>query len=457
MPFPIVQIDSATGSDTAASGAGPATALTGTAAATDAAGTLVTLDGSPDLTNVLTDGSHVIWVNDTTANARNFASISAKDNVAKTVTVSQAFAASLSGRTWAIGGRRASIGSTTSRRLVEQTTNGDWMPGWRVRFASGHSETLSAALNLRRVGTATDGPMYFEADPAATVQPTLTWSVNVNGVNVINGGKQVTGLRLRNTNATKSGAGIIIGNAATNVFVKGNKIGESGAAWAIGVSYTNNNNAHTEIVENDIGFNATGISLSSTTFIGGNDIHDCSSHGVLYGGGTNGFATLYKNAISNIGGDAVRTATAITGLQALGNTIHGVTGDAFNILDVTLATEHISIYDNNVSNIGGYGIDWAVTAEAAAFVATQVRFNNFFSCTLGVSNPSGLAISDGTNINPNYVSSGTRDFTPTNSGITSQGFPATLGAAINHAGIGAIQPSGGGAPGLLNIRGGFVN
>src|SRR5262245_38170373 len=116
MPLPTILVDSTTGSDTAASGAGPATALTGSAASTSADGLTVTLDGSPDLTNVATDGSHAVFLNDSTAGARNFGKITAKDNVAKTVTVTNAFGASLSGKSWAIGGKRASIGSTTSTK-----------------------------------------------------------------------------------------------------------------------------------------------------------------------------------------------------------------------------------------------------------------------------------------------------------------------------------------------------
>ena len=74
--YPTVVFDVANGANApSASGAGPATALTGTSASTDAAGTVVTLDGSPDLSGVATNGSHVIYLNDTTSGNRRWSSI----------------------------------------------------------------------------------------------------------------------------------------------------------------------------------------------------------------------------------------------------------------------------------------------------------------------------------------------------------------------------------------------
>src|SRR5574343_1935860 len=114
--YPVILVDSATGSDSAASGAGPATALTGTGAGTDAGGTVVSLDGSPSLAGVNTDGSHVIYLVDSTAGHRNFAAINDKNDTTKTVTVEQAFTGSLPAtKSWAIGGKRASIGAASSK------------------------------------------------------------------------------------------------------------------------------------------------------------------------------------------------------------------------------------------------------------------------------------------------------------------------------------------------------
>ena len=158
MALPVILVNSATGSDSAASGAGPATALTGSSASTSGTGLVVTLDGSPNLSGVATDGSHVIYLNDSTANARNFGKITAADNTAKTVTVSDAFGLSLSGKSWAIGGVRASINANGSEKLwsTSGSTAGDVMPGWTVRMQSGHAES-GALITMRRGGNLTAG------------------------------------------------------------------------------------------------------------------------------------------------------------------------------------------------------------------------------------------------------------------------------------------------------------
>lgn len=451
MSFPVILIDSSTGSDTAASGAGPATALTGTAAATSGDGLTATLDGSPDLSSVLTDGTHVVWLNDTTANARNFAAITGKDNTAKTVTVSNAFAFSLTGKTWAIGGKRASIGSTTSRRLVEQSASGDWMPGWTVRFASGHAETLSAALTLRRAGNITDGPMRFEASPNAAVMPSLTWSANVSGLTISSSGKKIRGIKLRNTNATKSNAAILIGNAMQNVAVVKCTLGETGAGWLQGVSYAQNNHGTVEILCNDIGFCSVGVSCSSTSTIAGNYLHDLSSHGIL--GNSSHVIFAINNVFASIGGDGIRTSTAMATLAALSNTFDSVTGNGINILDVTPATEHVTIFNNNFSNVTGFGISWAVTAAAAEFVVSQIWNNNFYQCTAGVSNPADLVQEDQFGLDPQYVNAAGGDYTIGNSGLTSHGFPGSIGAASNHLSVGAIQPASGASSGGVSLVG----
>jgi hypothetical protein len=125
---PTITIDNTpgTGSDTAASGAGPAAALAGTAAATSASGLVVTLDGAPDLVNVATDGTHALWV--ATVAGRQYSPITAKDNTAKTVTVSSAYTANLTGQAWGLGGRRATLDHANTRALLAA----DVLAGWTV-------------------------------------------------------------------------------------------------------------------------------------------------------------------------------------------------------------------------------------------------------------------------------------------------------------------------------------
>jgi len=184
MALPIIRINSSTGSDTAASGAGPISALTGSAASTSADGLTVTLDGSPDLSGVATDGSHVIFLNDPTAGARNFGKIVGKDQLLYTVTVSDAFRSSATGLSWAIGGKRASIGATTSRKLFDNNSAaGDAMPGWIIEMEDGHAESLgSTGIVMRRAGDATNGAITLRGASGASVLPKITYMNNSTGI-----------------------------------------------------------------------------------------------------------------------------------------------------------------------------------------------------------------------------------------------------------------------------------
>ncbi len=177
MAFPVVKVDSTAGgaSDTACSGAGPSTALTGTAGATDGAGTTVTLDSGTVLTGVDTTGLHVIYLADTTAGHRRFSRITGtagSGGATPTVTVADAYTINLTGKSWAIGGTRATVAGAVSLLLFDNNSAaGDAMPGWVVEMQSGHAETgLTATINLRRAGDTTSGPIILRGLPGADVE-----------------------------------------------------------------------------------------------------------------------------------------------------------------------------------------------------------------------------------------------------------------------------------------------
>jgi hypothetical protein len=148
MAVPIVQFNSSTGSETQASGAGPATAKFGTNASF--AGSVVTLDGSPDLSGVAVDSSHVLWM--LTSTGRQFFAITAKANSGTPtaqVTVADAPAGTATGRTWAIGGKRQSIDTANSRLLF----TADVKPGWTIDLEG--TFVLTSVITLGVSSTAT--------------------------------------------------------------------------------------------------------------------------------------------------------------------------------------------------------------------------------------------------------------------------------------------------------------
>lgn len=141
MALPTIVFNAGTGSNTAASGAGPGTAITGTAAAhTGGASTnVITLTNTPDLSGVATDGSAVLWM--ATAAGRRFSKITAVDNGADTVTVEDAFnIAAVSAVNYAIGGKRQTYSHADTNQLLNQ----DIKAGWTVHLEPGTDYTLTA-------------------------------------------------------------------------------------------------------------------------------------------------------------------------------------------------------------------------------------------------------------------------------------------------------------------------
>ena len=159
MAFPTIVYNASTGSDTAASGAGPATAITGSGAAhtSGIASTTIEFDNSPDLSGVATDGSAAVWLN-TSAGGRHLSKITAVDDGADTVTVEDSFTIASGGSAvdYAIGGKRAF--------WEADTTNADWVDsksGWTHELNDG-TYLLTTRVNPQ-AGDDTDGPITFKA------------------------------------------------------------------------------------------------------------------------------------------------------------------------------------------------------------------------------------------------------------------------------------------------------
>lgn len=170
MAFPTVIFNNSTGSDTAASGAGPGTAITNTDASFS--GSVVTVP-SADLSGVATDGSHVLWL--LTSTGRQFFEITAKADsglVTANVTVANAPAGTSTGRTYAIGGKRATLNNTNSRMIFSNAK-----AGWTIDIEeTGSPYTLTSVITLGVSGNTTDGPVTIKS--SSTTRPLITTSTN---------------------------------------------------------------------------------------------------------------------------------------------------------------------------------------------------------------------------------------------------------------------------------------
>lgn len=164
--WPTIRFNNSTGSDTAASGAGPATAVTGTAAAhtNGVASTTITFADSPDLSGVAQDGSALLFLN--TASGRKFTRISTVDNSAKTCVVEDSFnIASGSAVNYAIGGKRATLNHADSRKLFYNGGDGDCKGGVRVEIEyTGTNYILTSAnggkLQVQLAATTNGAPSF---------------------------------------------------------------------------------------------------------------------------------------------------------------------------------------------------------------------------------------------------------------------------------------------------------
>ncbi len=118
VPNGYVKFNADTGSDTLSSGLGPSTPLNGSAASTTASSSVVNgID-----TTAVTAGD-LLWVQ--SSSGRQFSIIASVDSTTQ-VTCDDTFDNTESGRTWAIGGKRATLDDASSRRL----TSGDMGQTW---------------------------------------------------------------------------------------------------------------------------------------------------------------------------------------------------------------------------------------------------------------------------------------------------------------------------------------
>lgn len=454
MAYPVILVKDGTGSDSAASGAGPSTALTGTGAATDSGGTTVTLDAGTNLTGVATDGSHAIWIDDTTSGHRNWAKITGSagsGGATPTVTVNEAFTGSLSGKTWAIGGKRASLDG--SLRLLYNAGDGDAMPGWTVQFMSGHTETATQNWRISRSGDATDGPITVRGEAGGT-RPIITWNADVHGFDIWNTpGKILRFLDLRNSASNTKYAVFDQGSVSLLLDLK---IDDSTDQWSYGIAgtcYASVIGCEIAYVDND-GYHLSDGSRSTPPLLLGNYIHDCGNHGIATSNSVNCGMRVVNNILSkNIGNGLYHDIFDTVIVE--GNVFYGNFGDGigwhhfFNIG---------SIINNLFVSNHQYGINFNGTLQAIAF-ATFLRSNGFYNNTSGKYNVDVATLDVGEVVfaGAPFTNAAGEDFTLNDTdgapGRAAAYPPSWSGSSTtNYRDIGAAQHQDGGGSGGGGLR-----
>lgn len=436
--LPTILVNSATGSDSAASGAGPGTALTGTAASVAGTATSVSITDAVDLSGVATDGSAVLYYVDGTAGHRNFDNITAisGSSGAWTVTVKNGFTTSTGPFSWAIGGKRASIGSSTSVKLFSNNSlAGDAMPGWTVELQSGHTETISGTLNMRRSGntSSTGGPIILEGDPAAATMPILTFSNNGIGLEPQGTYQQVANIEFQNSNATKTSS-IAIQPSSTGIQIRNVRIKDSTNFFHNGIVPIGANGAvyDSEIANTNAYAISAGASTSTDFRIINCYIHNSS--GGLSISSTNGMILVEGNIIVNNTGDGIlyaNTGGANYSTLFIGNTLDNNSTNGIE-LNGTSDT-NISFINNIFSNNGNYGVKFSSGSISQAYMNAALivaESNDFYNNTSGKYTPSYFPSNNESTLNPTYTNAAGGDYS-IGANLANLGYP--LGGT-NHVG-----------------------
>ena len=421
MALPVILINSATGSDTAASGAGPTTALSGSTGV--ASGSTITMTANnPDLSGVATDGSAVFWFNDTTASRRNFSKITAVDNTTKVVTVAVAFTAGT--QSWAIGGKRATLGGTSSARLINNTS--EIAAGWVIEMESGHSETITATLTATVSGDTTNGPIIVRGTSGAATMPILTFSNNGNAFSAATFNYwQFRDFEMRNSNATKT-TSVAIKDGSLGTVVQGMKISHSSNNFWRCVSYIGGGSL--AVYDCELGYAATDCLFTSSTtptgpiVVRNNWIHNSTTNGIRCNVSTTVelCAFIFQgNLITSNTEDGINMgaleADASRSAQFIGNTFHGNSGDGIELLGPSTDTNfaHLLIMNNIFTSNGGYGINWSgsgINNAVLSCYGVQIRGNTHYNNTSGFQSASITIDTDTTNVDPSYTNSGGNDY-----------------------------------------------
>jgi hypothetical protein len=416
----------------------------------------VTLDGSPDLSGVATDGSHVLWL--LTSTGLQYFAITAKDDTADTVTVTPNPAGTTTGRTWAIGGKRATIDSTTSRNLFTTAI----ASGWTVSLESNFS--VSSAIALRAtVGDFAIGPVRVRGDSASTHR-VITQTANAG---IFTGGTGMwifSNLKFANSNATKTSA---IALTPTGQHVAINCIFGDGTNTLLdGVLASGNPSLllidcqFVSCTSHGISWLGTGPLHARANLINGNGGAGITSTGT-------GRHALRTNIIHGNTGDGFNRSGAAsassTGTILIGNVIHANGGDGVDISAAGSTSFWAQIWNNQITGNGAYGIVGHALTDT---FKGRIDHNNFGSGA-GIANTSGAvsAFTQGANdlnVNPAYVNAAGGNFA-TGVSVRAEGFPdparamgAGQGGTVAYVDIGIQQQEVGGPAGNVNLLAGKI-
>lgn len=453
MAFPVILFNSSTGSDSAASGAGPATALTGSGASLNSSTSIDLSADSPDLSGVAVDGSAVLFVN--TTSGRKFFKITAVDNGTKIVTVANAAAVTEASRTWNLGGKRATLNDSVSRHLLENSAGA--LGGWTLRAEDDAAFTLSSSLTFAAVGNTTDGPITIEGDAEGRL-----WNITANAPHHASGGRYIRVQKFKFTcsNATRTAA-IAFNCGFTEFYFHKCIFGD--ATNKLAQAFQRSGSTPGAVFEDCEVCYCLGPGIAHSggaIVIAGCYIHDNT------GDGASGMNVVATNSIfESNGGDGLRVLNGGDNNYIAGNVFHGNTGDGCELTGVLIGGNAYASYpacvmNNNFTANGGYGL--RATSGQANFQAL-INFNNYGTGALANTSGARLNLNAGANdqaVDPGYADAANGNF-EAGTAVKALGFPLstrTVGAnqsatnAFMDIGVQREEAGGGGGSFIYRRR-----
>lgn len=458
--FPTLKFNTSTGSDTLASGSGPDTAITCLVnGATTNSTTIVVDNASGNLDTIAQDGSAALFVT-----GIGFVRISTTNNGTNTIVVETALTIGDNVQL-AIGGKRATIGDTDSRRLFAATSSPTASGGsgqWIVVLED--DQSISSAITMSF--TAGIGALTIQGDSTIS-RRTITQTGNATHLSVTAANRiNLNNCVFRNSNSTKNE--VFTSSVATTIRFENCVIGHAGGTdcpKSVGIRSAS---AYTCVLWNTSALRLTGTGINLTNSVlemYGSEISRCGGNGVT---SVSGSVFMDGSIISHNTGDGIKFSAVPTRVLIRHSTVHANSGAGIDMAGANNTAPQVIIINNQITANGAYG----VTLPGTAPHFTTIEFNNFGNASDSTNNTSGTLNGQtlpgsNTTIAPGYTdaSAGTRNF-----GIASAakatGFPAssaTVAAgqtgSTSYVDIGAVQrqESGGGAAGRRNMRGGFIN
>jgi parallel beta-helix repeat protein len=374
MAYPVIIFNASTGSDTAASGAGPSTALAGSDASTDGTGLIATLPNQ-NLDNVAIDGSHALWID--TASGRQWSKITGKadsGSATANVTVANAYSTGLTGQTFGLGGKRATFNNTDSRKLF----TADLLPNW---IAETETDQTISSTNIVIIASTTDGPITIRGSGGrrAFIQSSNAGFITVGDYTIVHG------FRFYCTNATRTLAGVI-GLRGGGIRIYDNIFGDATNTISSVINRISST-PNCLFFDNEVKYatHASGpIQLGSMSAVRviGNWIHHCTAHAI--NPGTCNGPMIIGNLITDNGEGILMTDTQARNCLIMDNTIDGNTGDGIDVSTDQDTGDAMEVIGNIISNNGGYGFRGPATETGLAYSNNNNYYNNTSGSRLNI-------------------------------------------------------------------------